>query len=156
EAIIRVGWDPTAGWNAPQEIIAGEGDASDSSDRSWQFRIEANNTPGTSPWLLRFQKVSGFGGIGGSTANFNVDAAIPNSGINAIVQGGWYHVAVTYDGSISNSTGLSLYWTRLDPANTQAALIGQGMLNGWLRQQDTDFSLGNEMRDFNGNTEPFN
>ena len=28
-------------------------------------------------------------------------------------------------------------------------------MNGWLREQDTDLGLGNEYRDFNGNTEPF-
>jgi hypothetical protein len=156
EAIIKIAFNPTVAWSQPQEIIAGEGDASDSSDRSWQFRIEANTTPGTTAWKLRFQKVSGFGGVGQSTANWNVDANIPTTGINAIVQDGWFHVAVTYDGSISNASGLNLYWTALDPANTQASLAGSGMLNGWLREQDTDFALGNEMRDFNGNTEPFN
>ncbi len=152
EAIVKVGFDPTQNYSQPQEIIAGEGDASDSSDRSWQFRIEANTSAVTgTAWKLRFQKISGFGGVGGSTANYNLDANIPN-----IAQGHWYHVAVTYNGNLTDTSSLKLYWTELDGINTQASVIGSGNMNGWLRQQDTDFALGNEMRDFNGNTEPFN
>jgi len=156
EAIIKIGFNPTLSLATPQEIIAGEGDAGDSSDRSWQFRIEANATPGTTPWKLRFQKVSGFGGVGGSTANFNLDGNIPGTGINAIAQDAWFHVAVTYNGNLSDPSSLQLFWTKLDDANTQAALLASGNMNGWLRQQDTDFAIGNELRDFNGNTEGFN
>lgn len=155
EAIIKIGFNPANALATPQEIIAGEGDAGDSSDRSWQFRIEANATPGTTPWKLRFQKVSGFGGVGGSTANYNLDANIPNTGIDAIAQNSWYHVAVTYSGLLADPSSLQLYWTKLDDANTQAALVASGNMNGWLRQQDTDFAIGNELRDFNGNTEGF-
>jgi hypothetical protein len=64
-------------------------------------------------------------------------------------------VAVTYNGNLLDPASLKLYWTRLDPANTAANQIASKNMNGWLRQQDTDFALGNEMRDFNGNTEPF-
>jgi hypothetical protein len=106
--------------------------------------------------VLRFQKVSGFGGVGGSTANYNLDGIIPSTGINAIAQDSWYHVAVTYSGNLLDPASLQLYWTKLDNANNQASLLASGNMNGWLRQQDTDFSLGNEMRDFNGNTEAFN
>lgn len=151
EAIIKIGFNPTTGVSTPQEIIAGEGDASDSSDRSWQFRLQPNTTPGSTPWVLRFQKVSGFGGLGGSTANWNLDANIPS-----LQQDGWYHVAVTYNGDLLDAASLKLYWTELNAANTQANLIGSGNMNGWLREQDTDFALGNELRDFNGNTEGFN
>jgi hypothetical protein len=155
EAIIKFTLNPATTWAQPQEIIAGEGDAGDSSDRSWQFRLQPH-TVATDPWVLRFQKVSGFGGVdGGSTANYNLDANIPTTGINAIAQDQWYHVAVTFNGTLSDTTNLKLYWTKLDPANTQAVEIGSGQMNGWLRQQDCDFGLGNEMRDFNGNTEPY-
>lgn len=155
EAIVKIGFNPTLALTTPQEIIAGEGDAGDSSDRSWQFRIEGNATPGTTPWRLRFQKVSGFGGVGGSTAAFNLDGNIPTVGINAIAQDSWYHVAVTYNGNLSDPASLQLFWTKVDDANTSAALLASGNMNGWLRQQDTDFALGNELRDFNGNTEGF-
>ena len=154
EAIVKFGLDPGATWAQPQEIISGEGDAGDSSDRSWQFRLEAH-TVAANPWVLRFQKISGFGGVGGSTANFNLDANIPATGPDALVKDGWYHVAVTYNGSLVDPTNLKLYWTVLDPSRTSAAVIGSGNMNGWLRQQDTDFGIGNEMRDFNGNTEPW-
>ena len=154
EAIIKIGFDPTGTWAQPQEIIAGEGDASDSSDRSWQFRLEAH-TVAANPWVLRFQKVSGFGSPGGLTTNYNLDANIPSTGPDAIQQGEWYHVAVTYNGNLADPASLQLYWTKLDASREQAALIGSGNMNGWLRQQDCDFALGNELRDFNGNTEPF-
>ena len=154
EAMIKIGFDPATTWAQAQEIIAGEGDAGDSSDRSWQFRIEAR-TNAANPWVLRFQKVSGFGGVGGSTANFNLDANIPATGVDAIAQNDWYHVAVSFNGDINDASNLKLYWTKMDPSNTQASQIGVGQMNGWLRQQDTDFALGNEMRDFNGNTEPY-
>jgi hypothetical protein len=158
EAIVRIGFDPAATVPGahPQEIIAGEGDAGDSSDRSWQFRIENNANAATgAPWVLRFQKVSGFGGVGGSTANFNLDAQIPNTGPHAIALDQWFHVAVTYNGDLLDAASLKLYWTKLDPVHAAANLVGSGNMNGWLRQQDTDFALGNELRDFNGNTEGF-
>ncbi len=154
EALIKIGFNPATGVNHPQEIIAGEGDAGDSSDRSWQFRLEANAT-GATPWILRFQKVSGFGGVGGSTANFALDGTIPTTGPDAIAQDAWFHVAVTYNGNLSDAASMKLYWTKLDAARTTANLINSGNMNGWLRQQDTDFALGNELRDFNGNTEGF-
>jgi hypothetical protein len=155
EAIVRIGFDPSAALTTHQEIIAGEGDAGDSSDRSWQFRIEANATPGTTPWRLRFQKVSGFGGVGGSTVNYNLDGNIPSAGPDALAQNEWYHVAVAYNGNLSDAASLKLYWTKLDATRNVAAQIASGNMNGWLRQQDTDFAIGNELRDFNGNTEGF-
>jgi hypothetical protein len=153
EAIIQIGFDPSLAMTRPQEIIAGEGDAGDSSDRSWQFRLEPHTVGGA--WLLRFQKVSGFGGVGGSTANFSLDGTIPQTGPDAIAQGMWYHVAATYNGNLSDAASLKLYWTKLDASRNLAAQIASGNMNGWLRQQDTDFAIGNELRDFNGNTEGF-
>jgi Concanavalin A-like lectin/glucanases superfamily len=153
EAIVQIGFDPAAAMTRPQEIIAGEGDAADSSDRSWQFRLEPHTLGGA--WLLRFQKVTGFGGIGGSTASYMLDGTIPQTGPDAIAQGMWYHVAVTYNGNLSDAESLKLYWTKLDATRNVAAQIASGNMNGWLRQQDTDFALGNELRDFNGNTEGF-
>jgi autotransporter-associated beta strand protein len=154
EAIIKIGFDPTATYAAPQEIIAGEGDAGDSSDRSWQFRLEPHAVA-ADPWRLRFQKVSGFGGAGGSTANYNLDAVLPTTGDNAIAQNGWYHVAATFTGDLADTTNLKLFWTKLDAGAITANQVAAGQMNGWLRQQDTDFALGNELRDFNGNTEGF-
>ena len=155
EAIVKIGFDPTANWNAPMEIIAGEGDAADSSDRSWQFRLEPKGFNSRTAPALRFQKISGFGGVGGSTANYNLDANIPTTGPDAIQQNEWYHVAVTYNGNLTDANSLKLYWTKLDSSRVLAQQIGSGNMNGWLRQQDCDFSLGNEMRDFNGELEPF-
>jgi hypothetical protein len=159
EAVIQIKFNPMVSWAQPQEIIAGEGDAGDSTDRSWQFRIEANANPSTTTWKLRFQKVSGFGGAGGSTSNWDITRDIPTAGDDAIMMDGWYHVAVTYNGSLADATpdSTTLYWTKMDPANTAAHQLGLAAdMNGWLREQDCDFSIGNEMRDFNGETEPFN
>jgi hypothetical protein len=157
EAVVKIGFNPTVAWTQPQEIVSGEGDAGDSSDRSWQFRIEANTSPSTTTWKLRFQKISGFGGVGGSTANWDITRDIPITGDDAIMQDGWYHVAVTYNGNLNDPNSISLFWTKMDPANTTAHQLGAcANMNGWLREQDCDLAIGNEMRDFNGETEPFN
>jgi hypothetical protein len=156
EAIIRPDFSLAAtGADRNMEVIAGEGDAADSSDRSWQFRLQQAGAA-NSPWILRFQKVSGFGGAGGSTANYNLDGTIPLTGPDALAPGEWYHVAVTYNGNLSDTESMKLYWTKLDASRNLATQIASGNMNGWLRQQDTDFSIGNELRDFNGNTEGFN
>jgi hypothetical protein len=156
EAIVKIGFDPNGSWAQPMEIMSGEGDASDSSDRSFQFRIQPKGFSSQTVPTLRFQKVSGFGSPGGSTANWNLDANIPLTGPDAIVQGGWYHVAVTYNGSLTDPSAMKLYWTALnDTSASQADLIGSGLPNGWLREIDCDFAIGDEMRDFNGETEPF-
>lgn len=154
EAIVKFGLDPSVVWSQPQEIISGEGDAGDSSDRSWQFRLEAH-TVAANPWVMRFQKILGFGSPGGSATNFNLDATLPTTGINAVAQNQWYHVAVTYNGNLTDPASLKLYWTALDPSIATANQVASGNMNGWLREQDTDFGIGNEYRDFNGNTEPF-
>ena len=154
EAIIKFTLDPTIGWSQPQEIIAGEGDAGDSSDRSWQFRLEAH-TAGATRGFCGSKRSADLAARVEALANFNLDANVPIAGTNALAQNGFYHVAVTYNGDLNDAASLKLYWTKLDPSNSAASLIGSGNMNGWLREQDTDFALGNEMRDFNGNTEPY-
>ena len=47
----------------------------------------------------------------------------PTNGPDAIVQGGWYHVAVAYDGNQATPNNFKFYWTLLDPSRTQASLI---------------------------------
>ncbi|MBC8105916.1 MAG: LamG domain-containing protein [Anaerolineae bacterium] len=74
-----------------------------------------------------------------------ISIAVPTVGANAIAAGTWFHVAVTYDG-VDNTTGnTTLYWTKMDAANTAANAIGTannavdiGSVGG-----NTPFTIGN-------------
>lgn len=94
EALIR----PTT-LAVNQEIVCTDSSAG---SRAFQFRITGGS--------LQFQFISGGGAI---------SATIPTTGPDAFVAGQWYHVAVVYNGSTA-----TLYWTKLDPANGAAHVIG--------------------------------
>ncbi len=85
--------------SANQEILCTDSDAG---TRAFQFRLTAGS--------LQFSMI---------TAGQAVTAAIPTTGPDAFVAGNWYHVAVAYDGARA-----TLYWTRLDPANGAAHVLG--------------------------------
>lgn len=72
--------------------------------RGFQFRI---NTSGN----LEFNFIG--------TAPAGVQTPIPVSGDHAFEANQWYHVAVTHDG-----VNTRFYWTRMNPANLAANLIG--------------------------------
>ncbi len=86
-----------------QEIICTD---SSGSSRAFQFRISAGS--------LQFSFITGGQAI---------TLPIPTSGPQAFVAGAWYHVAVTYNGTIA-----TLYWTKLDPANGAANALGTAAL----------------------------
>lgn len=145
EAIVKVGFDPAATQpagdaSAPMQILSGEGDAG--TNRVWQFRltpIGTNNT-GTAP-TLEFINIHGEVGVQTLTAT------IPTgSDPNAIVQGGWYHVAVTYNGAEATADNLKLYWTKLDPTHTAANPILSTQMTSDLITESPDFVIGNEGR----------
>ena len=82
-----------------QEIICTD---SSGGSRAFQFRISAG--------ALQFAFITGGQAI---------TVPIPTTGPQAFVAGAWYHVAVTYNGTIA-----TLYWTKLDPANGAANALG--------------------------------
>ncbi len=136
EAIVRIDFNPAA-FSGAMEIIGAD---EDSGDRLFQFGI---NTAG-----LFFTAL---------TPSVQMIAApIPTTGEDAIVQGKWYHVAVTYNGQAGIQDNLKLYWTLLSPERTEANCIGSGVLGSDLTAgKKPDFVIGNEGRDFNKRAEGF-
>lgn len=145
EGIVRVDFDPTvapAPANAMQ-IVTGESEAG--TTRVWQFRLVPiggpGNAAGTTPRLE-------FINLHGDVNIQPLSAALPTSGDpDAIEQGGWYHVAVTYNGSEGSADNLKLYWTKLDPSRTEANEVFSGQMTNDLITSTPDFTIGNEGRD---------
>ncbi|MDR3456054.1 MAG: immunoglobulin domain-containing protein [Verrucomicrobiae bacterium] len=122
EAVVHIEFDPTSNFVAraqafnilnydgngavatrafifridPVGFQAGTGDTSSNACRLEFIRINS------SPWLL---------------------APIPTNGPDAIVSNGWYHVAVTYNGTPNTTSNLLFYWTAMDASRGQAGLI---------------------------------
>jgi hypothetical protein len=153
EGIVRIDFDPAvapAPVNAMQ-IVTGESDVG--ATRVWQFRLVPvggpGNTAGTAP-LLEFINLHG------ETAIQSLSVALPTSGDpDAIVQGGWYHVAVAYNGSEATADNLKLYFTLLDPSRTQANEVFSGQMTNDLITAAPDFTIGNEGRDLGGSSDAF-
>ncbi|MES2924165.1 MAG: LamG-like jellyroll fold domain-containing protein [Verrucomicrobiota bacterium] len=145
EGIVRIDFDPTVapGSTNPMQIVTGEADVD--ATRVWQFRLVPiggpGNVGGTTPKLE-------FINIHGGAPVQAVAAALPTSGDpDAIVQGSWYHVAVTYNGSEATPDNLKLYWTLLDPSRTAANEVLSGQMTNDLITSTPDFTIGNEGRD---------
>ncbi len=123
EAIIKCTGNPYVGGNGNWEIIAGDnsGSAGLTGTRGWQFRIQSGAQP-----QLNFNFISG----GGS----NLLAKLPTTGPNVLLQGIWYHVAVTYTGN--NPTNgdpagiVTFYWTVLDGGRTNATALSNYVTSG--------------------------
>lgn len=154
EGIVRIDFDPAVAPAsvAPMQIVTAENDLD--SARVWQFRIvpigATGNTAGTAP-LLEFINLHGSVG----TQSLSVPLPI-GAGANAIAQGGWYHVAVAYNGTEATADNLKLYWTKLDPANTQASqLASLQMTADLLVSTACDLTIGNEGRTNGGSTDAF-
>jgi len=70
---------------------------------------------------------------------------------DAIVQNGWYHVAVTFNGQ--PGTPLNFYWTRMDSNRTSASLVGSVNMTSSLSSGATpNFVVGNTGRNPGGNS----
>ncbi len=156
EGIVRIDFNPTAipPQTAPMQIVTGDSDAL--SARVWQFRVtpigHANNIGGTAPKLE-------FLNLHGNTAVQTIAATLPTGADpDAVVQGGWYHVAVAYNGSEATPDNLKLYWTLLDPSRTEARQLLSTQMTNDLITASPDFTIGNEGRDGTapfGNTDGF-
>jgi hypothetical protein len=130
EALIR-----TSNITDLQQIITMENTSGSTSERPFQFRIDAGN--------LRFINVS--------AGPQSVLAQIPTTGPDAFVANEWFHVAVAYNGSEGTPDNIRLYWTRLDPSRTAANSIHSATLAADLGGVATTFGVGQDYRNSNGN-----
>jgi Concanavalin A-like lectin/glucanases superfamily len=155
EAIVRLDFDPAVApaSTAPMQIVSGENDGTQGAARVWQFRIVPiggpGNLAGTAP-LIEFINLRGEVGVQ------SIVAPLPaGTDPDAALQGGWYHVAVTYNGSEATADNLKFYWTLLDPSRTAANELFSGQLTQDLIVATPDLTLGNEGRDNGGSTDSF-
>ncbi|GAA5130146.1 hypothetical protein JIN84_04275 [Luteolibacter yonseiensis] len=143
EGIVRIDFDPAVASATAMQIVTGESDAIPT--RVWQFRLVPVNGPGNAGGTTPRLEIINISGGGITQA---LSAPIPTSGDpNAIVQGSWYHVAVTYNGSEATPDNLKLYWTLLDPSRTAAHELFSGQMTHDLITSTPDFTIGNEGRD---------
>lgn len=155
EAVVQVGFDPTATSTAAYEILSGE--SGTTANRIFQWRIAPKGftlitgTVAAQPYLT-FENIRG-----GTAAQGTIYAAIPTNGPDAIVSNGWYHVAVTYNGIPNTPNNIKLYWTLMDPSRISANLltissaVSQCTGLNPLATVTTPFMLGNQARSKNGN-----
>lgn len=124
EAIVRIDFDPAQnyaaaptgnGRNTPFVILSAE--SAINAARLFQFRIMPIGTgsPAFTTPMLTFENIR----LG--NAQTSIYAPIPTGAdANAIAQGSWYHVAVTYNGLPGTAGNIKFYWTLLDTGRTTA------------------------------------
>jgi hypothetical protein len=124
------------------EIISMENDGS--LPRNFQFRFVSRTTNDVSSGLGPHLE---FTSLRGGTAE-TLSAYLPASGSNAPNNTDWFHVAVTYDPSVSDTAywNLYFYWTKLTTSATTAAVADYWHLSQALATTAGDFALGNEAR----------
>ena len=134
EAIVRPAFGLGSMPNNMQ-IVSGEHDSA----RGWQFRVEAAGN-------LTFINLTG--------TIQTISAPLPSTGLHAFAANKWFHAAVTYDGLAGTSGNLKLYWTALDSAASEPALLGSFTMNADVTATVApNFVIGNEGRNNNGRTE---
>lgn len=145
EAMVRIDFNPTAsfgadGWgqgrNYFMQII--NGDADENASRVFQFRLAPIGTlNGNSSVLVEFINVNK------GVSPQSLTASIPTEGPDAIREGAWYHVAVTYNGQPDQADNLRFYWTLLEPSRVVANQIGTGQMTQNLPSGCApDFAIG--------------
>jgi len=137
EALVRADFAPSALAVAPDtsrsmQIVAADGDEA---LRLFQLRVTWNSVNSLAPQLQ-------FVNLNGGTQVFA--AALPISGSNALVQGGWYHVAATYSGSPGQPNNLKLYWTRADTNRTTANSLASFTMSVNVASGSADWVIGNK------------
>ena len=162
EAIVHIEFDPTKnfgptsvggnGRNTPFQILNADGNTNP--ERIFQFRVDPIGfqafSGDTSSNLVRLEFINL--AQGGSIQN--ILTAIPTTGGDAIVSNDWYHVAVTYSGTLGVPGNINFYWTLLSSNRTQATLIDdtQTMLDSLAGSSNaTVFTVGNAGRNPSGN-----
>ena len=145
EVIVRIDFHPTTnfgaeGWGRGHNLLMQliSADADENANRLFQFRLAPIGTlnSNTQP-LIEFINLNKGSSIQSLTA------LVPTTGPHAIKAGGWYHVAVSFNGKSDENENLKFYWTALDPALTSANLIGSArMLNSLPLGLSPDFAIG--------------
>ena len=153
EGIVRIDFNPAVAATPANAMQIVTGDGENGTSRVWQFRLVPiggpGNAAGTAP-LLEFINLHGDVGVQSQSV------ALPTSGDpDAIVQGNWYHVAVSYNGSEATAGNIKFYWTLLDPSRTEANEVGTGQMTNDLITGAPDFTIGNEGRDTGGTPDAF-
>jgi autotransporter-associated beta strand protein len=162
EAVVQIQVDPAlnlgtvanggTGRNTALTVMAGEGNAN--AERLFQFRIDPvgfnPNAGGFTTPLI--QPAIEFINVNKATPNTvqSVIMLIPTSGPDAIVQNGWYHIAVTYNGQPNTANNISFYWTLMDSSRTSASLLGNSIMTNNLASGTPNFVVGNTGRNPGG------
>lgn len=133
ELIFRADFDPTV-TPAIIQLISND---NDSGERDFQFTMVHSGTGNN--FNLEFIEISP------STLAF------PSSNF-PVVQGHWYHAAVTYDGNENTADNLKLYWTDMttNAANGRATLVGTANMPSDLTATESDFAIAAEARNGGG------
>ncbi len=119
-----------------QEIIATDS-ASANNLRGFQFRI-------TNTGHLEFFDIgAGAGAVAANDIISTLALSDASLGANQFQPNTWFHTAVTFDGS-----SIKFYWTKVDPADTQAALLqSTAFTSAQVDATDSEpLVLGNEGR----------
>jgi len=161
EAVIQVIYNPSlnlgppssggTGRNTALTIIAGEGNSNPL--RVFQFRVDPiGYNPGSGTLI---QPSLEFINVNQNVSVQSIVVPIPYNDGNPddIVQNGWYHVAVTYNGQPNTPGNLNFYWTLMDSNRTAATLIGSRQMTLNLPAGlSPNFVVGNTGRNPGGGT----
>src|SRR5262249_42595316 len=134
EAVVQIQVNPAlnlgsvanggTGRNTAMTILAGKGNTNP--ERIFQFRIDpVGFNPNVAPFTTPLTQPSiEFINVNKASSVQNIIMLIPTSGPDAIVQNGWYHIAVTYNGQPGTANNMSFYWTLMDSSRVSASLLG--------------------------------
>jgi autotransporter-associated beta strand protein len=135
EAVVQITYNPSQnlgptasggnGRNQPLTIMAGEGNTTPATPRVFQFRLDPIGYNSLTQPSLEFINVNN----GTSVQNIVVPIPYNDGNPDDIVQNGWYHVAVTYNGQPGTPGNLNFYWTLMDSNRTTATLIASVQMN---------------------------
>jgi len=132
------------------QLISGESTVN--ADRVWQFRFDpigVMTTAGVFPATGNPQPLLDFINVDAGGTSYELFAAIPTNGPNAIASNQWFHIAVTYSGTPNQPGNFKFYWTAMNPTNTGDNLILSTNLPVSLPQTTANqpsFAIGNEGR----------
>jgi hypothetical protein len=135
ESILRVDFDPAAiADGVGHHLVTMENETGGTGAvRAWQFLF--GKTAGV--YNLQFEPIASAGLI---------------SSAISVVQGHWYHAAVTYSGNDNVAGNMQFYWTDMgtdalpDGSAVVAASAGGGLLPADLTSGLADFTIGAEAR----------